>query len=92
METRKYNGWTNYETWLVNLHFDQQFNDMKITKEDFDDEELEEQVYNLSEFIQQTVEMVAEEAVDEDNSFVVDLVRTALDECNFYEIAEHYVE
>lgn len=27
METTKYNGWTNYETWLVNIWFDQSFSE-----------------------------------------------------------------
>jgi len=46
MENEKYNGWTNRETWLVNLHFNpKSVEDIEQIKEQI--EELEENIENM---------------------------------------------
>ena len=46
MEDNKYNGWTNRETWLVNLHFNPESKeDLERIKEEID--ELEESIQNM---------------------------------------------
>lgn len=42
----KYNGWTNRETWLVNLHFNPESKeDLELIKSDIED--LEENIENM---------------------------------------------
>lgn len=94
MDTKKYNGWTNYETWLVNLWFDDSFND--DAQQCFDDAEAdntftraERATLNLADVIKDTVEEM--NPIASQASLWSDMVNGALSEVNWYEIAEHYI-
>lgn len=74
-----YNGWTNKETWLVNLWLGDSLaidadSSMEITPE----------------YIEEIVESLIDECVNE-YGFVRDLINCALGEINWDEIASHYV-
>lgn len=81
-----YNGWKNYETWIVNLWL----NDDRGTYEYCMElaEQAERDVYTLGKLL--------EEFVDENNPLTTgmyaDLLGGALSEVNYYEIAEHFIE
>jgi len=87
MTRKEYNGWTNYETWLVKLWMD---NDQG-TREFF--QEQAEQVFKhhdeddresrLAELIQES----HEESLPKLEGFAADLMNTALSEVNWHEIA-----
>ena len=50
MDTQKYNGWTNWATWMVNLHFDGlDFTD-EIENGSFDDISKDDLRCNVVEF------------------------------------------
>ena len=61
MDTQKYNGWTNYATWLVNLHFDGlDFTD-EIELGAFDDMNSDDIRCYVASWIQEFVESHVEE-------------------------------
>ena len=73
-----YNGWTNKETWLVNLWLG---------------DTLEADAGSSIEITAEYVEEVVESYLDSDAlnaGFVRDLLNCALGEINYDEIAEHY--
>lgn len=94
----KYNGWTNYETWLCNLHYDDFFTEQ--AQEAWDESETNETftrdenaVIALKDIIESTVDEFTQESLSgsQSNAFVADLVNSALREVNYYEIAKAYI-
>jgi len=86
MGHKKYNGWTNYETWNWYLWYSHAF-----TADDFDG--MEGDVYKISKYLEDWTEEVAEETgILNDTGFFSDVVRASLSEVNYYEIAEHFVD
>lgn len=82
----RYNGWTNYATWRVNLEiFD------GIDLEYFTDEIGTGDVYALSK----RLEEFADNVISADGTVegaAVDYARAFLADVNFYEIAQHLVD
>jgi len=81
-EDRKYNGWVNYETWSVNLWLtnDQSMYNMAYECGD---------VQSLKELVENFVDGNNEECLLIP-SMAQDLVNSALSECDFYEIFDHF--
>ena len=73
-----YNGYTNKETWLVNLWLSENLDTMAGTSEGVTPEDIEDLVAEL-----------IDEQVDQ-YGFVRDLMQCAVAEVNFAEIAKHY--
>lgn len=73
----KYNGWTNRETWLVNLWLGDGFAEEAEYGHEVTAEYIEERVY----------EQIDEQI--ESSSFVRDLINTS--DINYRELAAHYV-
>ena len=92
MDTQKYNGWTNYATWLCNLWFDNF--DFSDDIEDLSDDC--DSPMDLLPLIENHIELVVEDyldaVVDEKNGFVSDLIQAAYNDIDFRDIAEHYVD
>ena len=97
-DERGYNGWTNYETWCVNLWID---NDEYLSGEfaewareelesaiEDDDDPKPSAVYNLGERIKDYVE----ECQPEVTGMFADLLTSALQVVNWKEIAEYYID
>ena len=78
MET-KYNGWTNYETWLVNLWIDNSG----------DQDYWNDSSRDLFEYARGDSTFTKEENAIAD---LADLMREYYDELNWREIAEHYID
>jgi len=76
-----YNGWSNKETWLVNLWLGDLFT-----------EDQEEGIEITADYIEQIVDEMASALLDgpDANGFMTDLFNCALGEINYHEIAEHY--
>ncbi len=92
----KYNGWTNYETWLVNLHYDNFFQEQAedlyqdaLACDTFSKEE--NAAHALCEYIEETVTEFNYNP-DADTALVNDIVNAALSSVNWYEIAANYIE
>ena len=89
MSDTKYNGWTNYATWRINLEvFD------GMTLEDMNTVEVDP--YEVSQYLKD----YAEEIIFLDShiggkspsSLLEDYARAFLQEVNYYEIAKHMIE
>lgn len=85
MSDKKYNGWANYETWLVNLH---------LTNDQYTSERIEEitknskSVYDLHESLKDFCEELL--VFDGNNLFLADMLNAALSEVDWRELSEHY--
>ena len=92
MDTQKYNGWTNYATWMVNLHFDcLDFTD-DVESGVFDDMDADDIRGHVASWIQEYVEMYLDEVVDIHNPFAQDLINSTLNDVDWHDIADHYVD
>ena len=89
----KYNGWTNYETWLCNLWFDNfEFTDMLDMfngVEDKDDIRIRIEDY-IKEYVEEFVESYL--APGDTHGFIHDMLNSSIREIDFRDIAQHYVD
>jgi len=82
----KYNGWTNYETWRVNLEIFDGFNpDEYFSAFDLEDE------YGLGESLKQYAKEVIFECAEVPNGLARDYAQAFLDAVNWREIASHMI-
>ena len=85
MSDKKYNGWANYETWLVNLH---------LTNDEYTSEQIEEltktstSVYKLHQSLKDYCEELLQ--FDGKNLFLADMLNAALSEVDWRELSQHY--
>ena len=101
MTDTKYNGWTNYETWVVNLWMsnDQGSDEYyrELAQETYKRADAEHSftrdevaTRNLSETLEGEFDERQSELVGVTGVFA-DLLNASLSEVNWYEIAEHYI-
>ena len=86
MNNKEYNGYYNYETWLINLHCTDDIQNLANTARN---------QYELANSIKNFVEenMIKDEnGKDITNCFLNDLINSALSEVNWQELAEGYVQ
>lgn len=93
MTTTDYNGWTNYETWCVNLWLS---NDEPLYRCTADMAAIyaADEAHVFADVLAEFIDDVAEQTCTgsrEGASFVVDLLSAALSEVNWHEIAEHWI-
>ena len=85
----KYNGWSNHSTWMVNLWFDN-FN-FTDDLEMFERCETNDDVNDLiAEYISVTVDEYLE--LDNREGFMLDVIQSTLNEVDYHEIAEQYLQ
>ena len=80
----KYNGWTNYETWNANLWLDQDYW--------FDQAKESDSIGTLAERMKDDAQYTMDETIDVDHGMFADLIQSAFDAINWFEIAEHIFE
>ena len=82
MSDEKYNGWTNYATWRVNLELldGMSAEEFGITRENADD---------AHEIVKEYVEQLTDEYPD---GFVKDYCMSFLGDVDWRDIARHYVD
>ena len=86
---KKYNGWTNYETWNFNLWITNEEEDYsQVLELAFDSED----EYELSKKLEELALEMADNCIGTENSFISDMVNSSIKEVNFYEVAEHLWE
>jgi len=96
MDTKTYNGYTNYETWAVNLWLDNDQGTYNMVREWAEDAIKQSRHESrraegiladmLKDYIQE------ENPLASDASLFSDLLSVAISEVNFYEIAENALE
>jgi predicted RNA-binding protein Jag len=90
-EDTKYNGWTNYATWRVNLELADEYLSMQIEDvragyvDTFDD------IAQLADNIKDYVENIVTDD-DTTTSIAVDYAMAFLNDVNWYEIAENWTD
>ncbi len=96
MQNTPYNGWYNYETWLFNLWHDDAFTD--DAQECYDEAGAcdtftreENAAFALADRIEAFCDEVTLENAP-NTGFLADIVRASIQEVNFHEIAQHYIE
>lgn len=104
MERKEYNGWFNYETWVVSLWMDNEKGSYDQSSEEaqrcFDEcARPETRSYAKQTQKEAATIMLAdiikaehEEALPELQGFASDLLSAAMSEVNWYEIAEHLLD
>ena len=89
MTKETYNGWSNYETWRINLEiFD------GVTLEDMNTVEVDP--YNLKDYLQEYAEEIvflySHIGNKTPSSLMENYARAFLSDVNWYEIAEHIIK
>lgn len=108
MEGKEYNGWTNYETWCVNLWMSNDEGSdgyyRETAQEIYDESEHENRADGSPLFTRDEVatRVLSDRLKDEHEErqseltgvtgVFADLLSGALSEVDWYEIAEHYIE
>lgn len=90
MSDTKYNGWTNYATWRVNLEL---FDGFDLTN--LIDDPANEPVDWVADQLKDHAEQVIFSCTYDErgrSSLMEDYARAFLQDVNWYEIAAHYVE
>ena len=86
MTNQTYNGWSNKQTWLVNLHFDET---ISMIIEDLGTEDMSKEV--LGDIIR---DELSEYIIDSDSNnksiFLDDVMAHFINDVNWAEIADHY--
>lgn len=85
MTHKEYNGWTNYETWLVNVWLT---NDAVLENEYRRTCRQSRNAYAAQEGLKDLVEQLLPQI----DGFAADLMNAALSEVNWYELAESMVD
>jgi hypothetical protein len=93
MTDTTYNGWTNRETWLTNLHFE---HFTPIFQEDteegiFDEMDADEILEEVAEYIETFVDDYISESVPTTDNFIADVIQSFINEVDWRDIAQHYV-
>ena len=86
MKDTTYNGWTNYETWRVNLEI---FDGFDPT--DYYSNLNADDTYELGQSLKQYAEEVIFECSNVPDGLAKDYALAFLDAVNWYEIAEHLI-
>ena len=105
MSDRKYNGWTNYETWCVNLWLDNDEGSSdywrerarEAYEETNEDDDADTRRDEAAEALRGELESAHDDMLDElapsiNGTVFSDLMRASLSEVNWGEIACHFVE
>lgn len=90
MSNNSYNGWSNRETWLVNLWLGDFFFQLAENSREFDGKspEIADFAYQIEEFINEMVWT----KVDNDSGLLQDLINDSLSNIDYYELAQATLE
>jgi len=98
MNNKEYNGWYNYETWVVSLWMDNEqgtYDYWRSVANDLVSLESPEFIADANTRACRLADRIKDEheqALPELQGFPADLLNAAMSEVNWYEIAEHLLE
>ena len=92
MEEKTYNGWSNYETWNAKLWLDNDEGIYRYIIEMATSDFIDKEPYEFGDFIKGYVEELQDQEKQADFGLFTDLLNSALQEVNWTEIAESYLE
>jgi len=96
MTKKEYNGWTNYETWVVNLWMDNDEGSDSYWREQAEEcvkvDGRENAVTSLSDILKEYHQEGSAEIMQDRACVYSDLIGAALFEVNWREIAQHLVD
>jgi len=92
-DSKKHNGWTNYETWRIHLEFFSDNYDFIIERIEEDEKraDMEMGEYDMAHMLHREVMDFIDTQCDL-SSLVNGWANAFVSECNFYEIARHIRE
>lgn len=98
METKTYNGWTNYETWATNLWLDGDEYIQEMAQKAYDDADAdsfftkeERALIDLSDSLKDYVEELQEMDEHKPSGLFADLLNSAMSEIDYRDLAESYL-
>jgi hypothetical protein len=77
--SNEYNGWTNWETWLVNLHYEEILREL-----------VKEYGIITGQALKETFLSCIEDDLQSNNTFISDLINGSLGAVNWWELLNHY--
>lgn len=83
MSTNEHNGWTNYETWRVNLEM---FDGFEI------DAHTPYEAHELADYLKETAIQVIEDGCSDKGGFALDYALAFLDAVDFRQIATRIID
>jgi hypothetical protein len=92
MEHKEYNGWTNYETWVVKLWIDNEEGSYNYWREIAGEAAVSCTKLQAIRNVADALKEQHEEDAPEVQGVFADLISAAMSEVNWYEIAENMVE
>jgi hypothetical protein len=95
---KKYNGWTNYETWVTALWLDNDFDlytklntrAMQFYNEGSSEYDVDEAVKQATYKLSLEIKKLIEDNTPTTKGVYADLLNASISEIDWYEIAEHY--
>ena len=90
MNNEKYNGWTNYETWVINIWVDNDEEIYLTIRDIINSYDWTGKTYELSKVLQEWYDKKVEK-LGLENGVMHDLLTGALSAVNWYELADHYI-
>jgi hypothetical protein len=95
MNTEQYNGWANYETWLLNQHLTNDYKNMfnLVEKAKYEEKEkLLDEYQTVAIRLANLLKERMEDELDYQNSLLItDLLQAALADVDWQEIAESFL-
>ena len=92
MSDSTYNGWKNYETWNVKLWLDNEYGSyIEVTDQAKQAVEAETERYEFADWLKDYVEEILFPEDAEPSGLAADLLRGALSDVDWFEIAEAYL-
>ena len=89
---KTYNGWNNYETWNTKLWLDNDEGTYNYIIETATTDFIDKEPYEFGDFIKGYVEELQDQEKQADFGLFTDLLNSALQEVDWTEIAESYLE
>jgi len=83
MQEKKYNGWTNYATWRINLEIWDGYNWENKTFEEVSD---------LTKRLEEQTDEVLTDYGENETGLALDYARAFVSDVNWHEIAQHFID
>ena len=90
MMADKYNGWSNYETWLMNLWYDQYF--YELVMDQYGEDVTNDDQGEIADMLEDSVDELILQGHEDLSGFAADMVNQGLRRVDYYEIADAVID